>query len=58
MLKRAESLGLPLKRGASSESETTDILAKRQKRFGNVGNDVCLFFKSFLFVVVCKNRID
>uniref|UniRef100_A0A915M4W8 SAP domain-containing protein n=1 Tax=Meloidogyne javanica TaxID=6303 RepID=A0A915M4W8_MELJA len=37
MLKRAERFGLPLKRGgASSESEQSEILAKREKRFGKV----------------------
>uniref|UniRef100_A0A914LS73 SAP domain-containing protein n=1 Tax=Meloidogyne incognita TaxID=6306 RepID=A0A914LS73_MELIC len=37
MLKRAERFGLPLKRGvALSESEQSEILAKREKRFGKV----------------------
>ncbi|CAK5091750.1 unnamed protein product [Meloidogyne enterolobii] len=36
MLKRAERFGLPLKRGGASESEQSEILAKREKRFGKV----------------------
>uniref|UniRef100_A0A915MKN5 Uncharacterized protein n=1 Tax=Meloidogyne javanica TaxID=6303 RepID=A0A915MKN5_MELJA len=37
MLKRAERFGLPLKRGgAPSESEQSEVLAKREKRFGKV----------------------
>ena len=48
MLKRAERFGLPLKKGAASESDTAEILAKRQKRFGPVvGSGVCFFVLNF-----------
>ncbi|KAL7076632.1 hypothetical protein ACQ4LE_003805 [Meloidogyne hapla] len=36
MLKRAERFGLPLKRGGISETEQSEALAKREKRFGKV----------------------
>ena len=44
MLKLAERVGLPVKRRVS-ESESDDILAKREKRFGSFSGNKVFNFK-------------